>query len=183
MKTICGSVLLLLVVTYSSFGGPTGDFAKTGRILTIEQWHSPDGMAWAVQEKQIIIYKMSDCVNGKDVLIAVKPITSEQLKVIRDAILQLPKDAAGFVHDGSLSTHAPMLRLSFTGNGSLDDQRLEIFGYLPPWIEKLVSEVTAISRPEAPILFPEMIAEYRRNFDPKTFRPGVRKISIRRYYR
>ena len=101
MTLLSNTVMRLLVAVLSALtcgpivAAPSGDFAKSGRILTIEQWRSPGGIAWAVQDRQIVVYRMFDYVNRSDELVVVKPITAEQSNAIREAIKKLPTDAFG----------------------------------------------------------------------------------------
>jgi hypothetical protein len=176
------AILAFLTAVASLMAGPSGDFAKSGRILTIEQWHAPEGTAWAVLDRQIIVYRMFDYVNRKDELVATKAITAAQSKAIRDAIARLPKDAFGYCHTALLSTHAPMLRLGFRGDGALDLHGIEVAGHFPTWIEDVVVLVSTASEPEAPISFRQAIYVYRERLNVGTYSPDIQKIDLRRSY-
>lgn len=174
--------LAFLGVACTLAAGPSGDFAESGRILTIEQWRSPEGMAWAVQDRQIVVYRMFDYADGKDQLVATKPITVEQSKAIREAIERLPKDAFGYCHEAGLSTDAPMLRLGFRSDGAIDSHGIEVNGHLPTWIEEVVWLVSSASPPEAPISFRQVISDYRERINVGTYSPKIRKIDLRLRY-
>lgn len=188
MTLLSNTVMRLLVALLSALtcgpiaAAPSGDFAKSGRVLTIEQWRSPGGIAWAVQDRQIVVYRMFDYVNSKDELVVVKPITTEQSKAIREALKKLPADAFGYCHDAYLSTDAPMLRLGFREDGALDSGGIEVSGHFPLWIENVVSLVSAASQPEAPITFRQVISEYRARIDARSYSRDIQKIDLRRRY-
>jgi hypothetical protein len=171
-----------ILVAGFAIAGPSGDFAKSGRILTIEQWGYPEGMAWAVLDRRIIVYRMSDIVNSKDQIVVVKPITAEQSQAIKEAIKNLPADALGFRFDALLSTDAPMLRLGFHDDGSLDSKGIEASGLFPSWMEKVVTLVSGISKTEAPITFAETIRDYRKRHIYEGYVPPIRKSDLRTFY-
>jgi hypothetical protein len=155
-------LIVCLCAANSVYGSQTGIFAKSGRLLTIEQWRNElECIVWAVQDRQIVIYRLLDYSSRKGELIAIKPITAEQFESIRDAVQKLPSDALGFVHDPGEATDAPLLRLCFTSNGSLDVDGMELCGCCPRWLDKLVATVSLASQPEAPIDFPKIISEFR----------------------
>ena len=174
--------IILLVVCGTVMAGPSGDFAKSGRILTIEQWRSPEGMAWAVQEHQIVVYRLFDYVNSKDQLVAIKPLTPEQSRAIKDAIERLPEDAFGYCHDAGLSTGAPMLRLGFRQDGTLDPRGIEVSGHYPDWIKNVVDLVSSASQPEAPITFSRVISDYRARIEARSYSASIQKIDLRYRY-
>ena len=176
------TILTFLGAAVSLAAGPSGDFAKSGRLLTIEQWESPEGMAWAVLDRQIVIYRMSDYVNGKDRLVATKAITAKQSKAIKEAIARLPKDALGYCHEARLSTDAPMLRLGFRDDGALDPNGIEVDGHFPAWIEEVVGLVSSAAQPEAPIAFRQVIVDYRERLRVGTYSPDIQKIDLRLRY-
>jgi hypothetical protein len=115
-------------------------------------------------------------------LIAIKPISAGQLKAIRNAIQQLPSDSIGFRYDALITTGAPMMRLGFSSDDSWDFGGLEVSGFFPGWLEPLTRLISSLSRPEAPIAYPQMILEYRQLVHADSYAPPVRKIKMREYY-
>lgn len=176
------AILAFLGAVASLTAGPSGDFAKSDRILTIEQWRAPEGIAWAVLDRHIVVYRMFDYVNRKDELVTTRPITAEQSKSIREAIARLPKDAFGYSHDALLSTGAPMLRLGLSGDGSLDCRGIEVSGHFPVWIEEIVERVSTASQPEAPITFRQAISDYSERSNVGGYSPDIQKIDLRQRY-
>ena len=176
------AIFALLSAVVSMPAVPAGDFAKSGRMLTIEQWRSSEGMTWAVLERQLVVYRMSDYVYGKEALVASKPLTPEQSRAIKEAIAGLPEDALGYLHDAGLSTGAPMLRLGFRSDAAIDRRGIEVHGYFPAWLEEIVRLVSSAAEPEARITFHQLISDYRAKINAGTASPDIQKVELRLRY-
>lgn len=181
MKT--SPLLALLVIASTAFAGPPGDFAPDGRILTIGQGGEEAATVWAIQEDQIVIYRVFGYYKRTDELVTTKPITPDQRKAILDAVRQIPRSAYGHMHTAAYTTHAPFLRLCFTQDGSLSALKMiEIEAHVPLWLDEIISTVSSICQPEASITYPQAVAEYQKQI-PESSISNVSKYRLRDDYR
>jgi hypothetical protein len=169
------SLLALLVIASTAFAGPSGDFAPSGRILTIVQGGEDEATVWAIQEDQIVIYRVFGFYNRTDEMVTTKPITPDQRKAIQGAVRQIPKGVYGRKHSAAYSTHPPFLGLSVADGDSRPALKtIELEAHVPDWLETVLSTVGSICHPEAPITYPEVVIEYHRHV-PKGFDSSVWK--------
>jgi hypothetical protein len=157
--------------------------APSGRIITIEKWHSPEGCAWAVIDRELVVYRMFDYVNRPDELVLRKPISEDDWHRLLSAVAAIPKEVWGNHFDGSCSTHAPLLRISRTKDGSLSSRSTaEAAGFVPDWSRDLIAVLTTIAGQEAPITHQEAVLRYRFRNDPRNEVTRVYKRSIDAQY-
>ena len=154
-----GSVVLAgLLAANASHAQPQIKYAISDRIITLERWKGREATVWAIQKQRIVVYKISD--HGESELLAQKPISSEQLAIIRMAIAAIPKEHYGYLYIAGHSSHPPLLRLYFSENGKWERNRIELAGYAPDWIRKLLEAVTNAGPERWPLDYAEIIAEY-----------------------
>jgi hypothetical protein len=152
-------------------------FAKTDRVVTVEQWGRGEATVWAVQPDRIVVYKIFDTAEP-DQKLAEIPIKREDADRIRNAVDAIPKELRGQVYLPRDVYDGVMLRLSFTTDGHYTSDRIEVQNLWFQWLGQSIEAISATMPAERRIPFKETVERQalRANWPTKS-------ISIDEYYK
>ena len=116
-------------------------YAASDRVVTIEQWGARSRVAtvWAVTPSKIIVFRIEPGVADK--LLAEIPISADEKAQIQRLVAGIDSKSRGKVWFPPIDDGF-FLRVSFTQDGALRDDRIEIWNH---WREEFASLLTYVS--------------------------------------
>lgn len=177
---IAFALLLSVMTTVFAAGRQSPVYAKDGRIVTLEQWGRNEALVWAVQSDRIVAYKTFDTA-APDLLIVEVPITKELAEKIRACVSAIPHDAGGRVYAPRGVFDGVMLRISFTTDGHLSNDRIEVRNLWLPWLAGITQAISEVMPDKQKIRFKEQIEAQDSRLKWSTDWP-TESITIEKYY-
>lgn len=173
------ATLLLLVALMA--GAAKAEFppriADSERLVTLGQWggRGNEAIVWAVRPAELVIYHVSS--STPDELLATVPLKKDTFDAIRKAVSAIEGNARGKVWFDANVFDGSVLRISFSPDGDLRDDRIEVANHWRPEFRELITLVSAASPDEWKIRFQERVA--RLEHQPKA---DIRCVSVKEYY-
>jgi len=176
-------LLVTLTLAACSRVGSGKHLALAGRLITIEQWQHPEGLAWAIADHKLTVYRMYDYLGRRDEIVFTRTISESDWQDILGAITAIPREYMGKHLDAFFSTGAPLLRITQSDDGTMSRKlSVEFAGFVPSWSTNVISVVSKIASPEAPITYTEAVRKYRLRWDPKGESSKFYSKSLDEYY-
>jgi hypothetical protein len=177
MKT-ASLILFLLFATIAKAEFPPR-IAASERVVTLEQWggRGNDALVWAVRPTEIVIYHVFS--STPDELLATVPIESRLRDAIRAAVAKIKEPMRGKVWFDPEVFDGSMLRISFSPDGDLRHDRIEVANYWRPDFGELVELVSSACPEKWKIRFGERVA----HLEEGGRKANIRCVSVKEYYR
>jgi hypothetical protein len=175
MKILSKLALVLVATTVRAEYPPK--IANSDRIVTIEQWggRGNEALVWAVRPTDITIYHIFS--SAPDDVITTVSITKEESDEIRNLASGINTSDRGKIWFDANVRDGSMLRISFTANGDLRDDRIEVENNWRPEFQRLIEAVSKKAPEKWKIRFKERIAHLEQYHNAK-----IRCISVKDYY-
>ncbi|MBX3736189.1 MAG: hypothetical protein KF715_05835 [Candidatus Didemnitutus sp.] len=148
------------------------------RILTIEYWHGRSATVWSCESHVVRRFERDD--NGTiDRNATSFAINNACVEALKQAIVDIPRQSRGRVY----YTHVQdgiMLRISFSSDGSLRDDRVEVQNSWLPELSTLIETLDRMLPPDARVTFRADV-EARVRTSPG-YRGDQKSKTVREYY-
>lgn len=175
MRTASLFLFLLLAIAAKAEFPPR--IAASERIVTLEQWggRGNDAIVWAVRPTELVIYHVFS--STPDEILATVPLKKEVTDAIRTSVSEIGKSARGKVWFDANVMDGSMLRISFSPDGDLRPDRIEVANHWRPEFQTLIELISSVSPEKWKIRFRERVA--RLEHDHKA---DIRCVSVKKYY-
>jgi hypothetical protein len=151
--------------------------AGSERIVTLEQWggRGNDAIVWAVRPAELVIYHIFG--STPDELLVTVPLKNEESDAIRDLVMKIEKSARGKVWFDANVFDGSMLRISFSPEGGLRHDRIEVANHWRPEFQELLELVSSVSPEKWKIRFRERVAHLEHEH-----KADIKCVSVQEYY-
>jgi hypothetical protein len=175
MRTASLLIFLLLAIAAKAEFPPR--IAASDRIVTLEQWsgRGNEAIVWAVRPTELVIYYVFS--STPDEPLATVPLKKEVVDAIRKSVSEVGKSARGKVWFDANVMDGSMLRFSFSPDGGLRPDRIEVANHWRPEFQKLIELVSSASPEKWKIRFRERIAHLEREH-----KADIQCVSVKDYY-
>lgn len=151
--------------------------AASERIVTLEQWggRGNDAIVWAVRPTELVIYHVFS--STPDELLVTVPLKKEVSETIRASVSEIGKAARGKVWFDANVMDGSMLRISYSPDGDLRPDRIEVHNHWRPEFQKLIELVSSVAPEKWKIRFRERVAHTEH-----WHLADIRCVSVKEYY-
>ncbi len=115
-----------------------------------------EAIVWAVRPSELVIYFISSSV--PDESLATVPLKKEESDAIRDLVSKIGKPERGKVWFDANVMDGSLLRISFTKDGDLRDDRIEVENHWRPEFQLLIARISEKTPIKWKIRFKERVA-------------------------
>lgn len=170
-------LLLFSVLTLLARAEYPPRIAPADRIVTLEQWggRGNEALVWAVRPAELVVYYIFSSTRNE--LLATVALTKEESEAIVKLVAKIGKSDRGKVWFDANVQDGSMLRISFSPDGDLRQDRVEVANHWRPEFQELITRVSAKAPEKWKIRFRERVAHLEQGH-----KADIKSLSVKEYY-